>query len=179
MKFNIEDCRDFHFENAKSGAPYCQRNGLGARIGIWDGKNSECPLFGCYLSVGDKEILTSWTKNGKIFEDERESIYNLVMLPLGYCQGKPVHVGDVLLNKFLEKVVSEAGEHGKNYDALGYKWPPVEVEMPKCTIPHNKFDVVYMGTLFVEDVAKIITKHLLENQREDIEAYFKAKDEQK
>ena len=88
-----EHTKEFNAEHAKAGAPYCQRNGLAARIGIWDGQGS-AEIIGERLSKSGSWITESWNAIGETLT--RVTLADLVMLPLGYCEGKPVFVGDKL-----------------------------------------------------------------------------------
>lgn len=96
---NIHDeknTRPFDLNSAKSGAPYAQRNGLAARIGIWD-VNGFQRLVGVATYGNGMESTMAWKEDGT--PQSGCGVNALVMLPLGYCEGKPVFVGDELVVK--------------------------------------------------------------------------------
>ena len=93
-----EHFKEFNVEHAQAGAPYCQRNGLEARVRIWDGNHKVYPLMGAKTCASGTEIPSSWSIEGKFHNSEMMHVDDLVMLPLGYCQEKPVFVGDELIN---------------------------------------------------------------------------------
>ena len=152
-----EHTKEFNVEHAKQGAPYCQRNGLAARIGIWDSKSSY-PLVGVAAhSLGYLEYSSSWSSVGVSSRIDMGT--DLVMLPLGYCDGRPVFVGDELI---YNRAIHIA--HPKDTNFNGCKWPRTKPVMPTF------FD--RLGDQFAIDSA-------ITNLRPEIEAYWKALDEYK
>jgi len=123
--------KPFNAEHAKAGAPYCQRNGLAARIGIWDAE-SGYPLVGVRLldSLGTEEVSAAWNCVGTT--SNAEASFSLVMLPLGYCEGKPVFVGDELrtlkANHVIEPLTAAAWMNQRHIDNC--KWPRTAPMMP-------------------------------------------------
>lgn len=122
-EFNIDHCRPFNLEHAKDGAPYCQRSGRAARIGIWDSNNPDgYTLAGVRTNDDESEYSESWDSKGK-FHLGHDSGIDLVMLPIGYCQGKPVHFGDILVSIRNHKVLIDKSAIGANFDLFGLSWP--------------------------------------------------------
>lgn len=86
-----KDTRPFDLAAAKAGAPYACRNGMEATVFIWDRRGVEVHSIAGVLGASDEP--TSWTKSGN-YSDGNESGWDLVMLPLGEIDGKPVFTGD-------------------------------------------------------------------------------------
>ena len=161
MKHNTVHTKPFCLEHAKAGAPYCQRNGQPARIGIWDGKGEDVKLIGVLTENNGYEYAAVWDTTGRPLTHNNGA--TLVMLPLGYCEDKPVFVGDELIN-----------EGGRLYTVApetlvreSYKWPRIAPVMPECRDVKPNYGYL----------ASEVTSRLLNFQREEIEAYWKALDE--
>lgn len=132
--------RPFNLEHARAGAPYSCRDGTEATILKFDGRHPVYPLTGI---AGPDDYMTCWTNAGKYEETPRDHKSDLVMTPLGYLDGKPVFVGDEIVNAFGHKVKMPAAPSG-SFD--GCRWPAPEREYPQATItvkdlakvtPHN------------------------------------------
>lgn len=105
-----EFSKPFCLEHAKAGAPYCCRDGEEAIILKWDGRRFNEPLVGC---IGTDDIPASWGNYGRYVPDEPcQRPRDLVMLPVGMCQSKPVFMGDELVTRFGDKFVVEAKHIG-------------------------------------------------------------------
>lgn len=160
----LEHTKEFNAEHAKAGAPYCQRNGLSARIGIWDSNNENFPLVGVRTTTpGYHDSTCSWSECGGVWSsDQNES--DLVMLPLGYCEGKPVFVGEelVYINSVIGSIVMDAGcRHFADF-----KWPRMAPVMPNILIENYGFSLT--NTAF---------NNVALDHRSVLEAYWKALDE--
>lgn len=88
-----EHTRPFNLEHARAGAPFSCANGEEVEILKWDRKHTQC-IVG--LARQDVAIRT-WRADGT-YNDPNSTAYPLVMLPLGFVEGKPVFVGDVLID---------------------------------------------------------------------------------
>lgn len=116
----LEFSRPFSLEHAKAGAPYCCRDGEEAIVLKWDGRRFNEPLVGC---IGADDIPASWGGDGRYVPDEHGPRQrDLVMLPVGMCQSKPVFMGDELVTRFGDKFVVEA-KHISDLDEEN-TWPP-------------------------------------------------------
>jgi hypothetical protein len=92
MTTKPEFTKPFNLQHAKAGAPYCCRDGDQATVLKWDGRRFNEPLVGC---IGDDDMPASWGCDGRYVPDEHgPRSRDLVMLPLGFIDGKPVWVGD-------------------------------------------------------------------------------------
>lgn len=92
-----EHTRPFNLEHAKAGAPYCLRSGVEVTVLKWDARNPSFPLIGFF---GPQDSSHCWTKEGAQVSGDVESPCDLVMLPLGEIDGKPVFVGDELRDRW-------------------------------------------------------------------------------
>lgn len=109
-----EFSKPFNILDAKAGAPYCCRDGQQAEILKWDCNHQRFPLIGvvCEKTYHYPE---SWTVSGEQASDEefeRRPGRDLVMLPIGMCQSKPIFMGDELVTRFGDKFVVEAKHIG-------------------------------------------------------------------
>ena len=83
--------RPFCLADAKAGAPYCCRDGSAVQVFKWDCRGRA--VLAGIVSAWDGDHSALWSDGG----DEVDfTEYDLVMLPLGYIDGKPVFVGDRL-----------------------------------------------------------------------------------
>lgn len=122
--FKPEDCRPFNYEHAKAGAPVCQRNGEAVDIFKWDVRSLQ-PIHGIVKGNEDlNDRARSWCMDGSWSGDIRGS-NSLIMKPLGYVEGRPVHVGDEIVSK-------SSGVHVKAFAQMNaligdnYTWPELD-----------------------------------------------------
>lgn len=106
-----EFSRPFNILDAKAGAPYCCRDGRTAQVLKWDRNVSDYPMMGV---VGKSDDPRTWTATGSATYGAHGEEYDcdLVMLPLGMCQSKPVFMGDELVTRFGDKFAVEAKHIG-------------------------------------------------------------------
>lgn len=116
-----EFSRPFNILDAKAGAPYCCRDGRTAQVLKWDRNVSDYPMMGV---VGKSDDPRTWTATGSATYGAHGEEYDcdLVMLPLGFIDGKPVFMGDELITRFGDKFVVEA-KHIGDLDEEN-TWPP-------------------------------------------------------
>lgn len=94
-----EFSKPFDLDHARAGALYGCKDGQHAEILKWDCKHPHYPLIGVICENGF-HYPESWTASGTQANDEeieRRTGCDLVMLPLGLIDGKPVYVGDAFL----------------------------------------------------------------------------------
>lgn len=85
-----EFTKPFNLEHAKAGAPYSCKDGTEATVLKWDGRLMGCSLVGVY---GPNDKVMTWAADGS-YGSSRHDHIDLVMLPIGLIDGKPVFVGD-------------------------------------------------------------------------------------
>jgi hypothetical protein len=124
--------RPFNLEHAKAGAPYSCRDGDVATVLKWDVRNEEYPIVGV---VYDTDKLCSWTSAGNHLVNSVPHSLDLVMLPLGYIDGKPVFVGDDL--EFDGKLYL-AQPSDKNFSTS--RWPSPAKVYPKSKMTMDEIN---------------------------------------
>lgn len=112
----------FNLEHAKAGAPYCCRDGHAAHILKWDRNVSDYPLLGVIRKSDDPR---TWTETGSVsYSEKHTSQYDsdLVMLPLGFIDGKPVFVGDKITSPDCKG--NTTAHHNMNFgEGSTWTWP--------------------------------------------------------
>ena len=157
----IEHTKPFDLNFAKAGAPYAQRRGLPARVIIYDRKCTSGFILIALLTCGDGiENIEALNSDGRL-SHTHELPGDLVMLPLGYCEGKPVFVGDSLQN--YDKTINTVKPCEHIFD--GFKWPSTKPNLPA-------YSTWFLQCWNDVSVFKVIMK-----KRSEIEAYWKALDE--
>lgn len=159
-----EFSRPFDIISAKAGAPYCCRDGEPATVLKWDGRRFNEPLVGC---IGADDVPASWGSDGRYVPDEHgQRPRDLVMLPVGMCQSKPVFVGDELLTRFGDKFVVEK-KHIGDLDEEN-TWPVATSDYPKTQMTEGAMrsvaiDAIGGATLSCEAVANAAIRHGIDN----------------
>ena len=113
--------RPFNIEHAKAGAPYCTIRGHEATISKWDGRQVNRPLVGF---SGPKDEAITWAVSG-------EGPYpadQLVMLPLGFIDDRPVFTDDELAARSTGVIV-KAEPTFRAFDA--FAWPEPSKRYPE------------------------------------------------
>lgn len=128
--------KPFNLEHARAGAPYGCANGYEATILKWGSRNTHFPLLGC--SGGD-DSATAWRNNGLSCVGDQ---YNLVMLPLGYIDGKPVFVGDELVDPSGATLVVKPSYSGHLANCM---WPA-----PAKVYPETRMNADYIAKVIRE-----------------------------
>jgi len=121
----MSDTKIFNMEDAQAGAPYACVDGLKAEIIKWDCMGA-VPLAG--IITNDLQVYPAlWNADGTASSD---TAVGLVMLPLGYIDGKPVFVGD-------EYVVTGSGKYAARPGDRNFEdchWPEPEKQYPITTM---------------------------------------------
>jgi hypothetical protein len=114
--------KPFNMEHARAGAPFCLRGGGPATVLKWDGRRNGEPLIGFRT---EQDIPSSWSAGGVYFSDGLEGPDDLVMLPLGLIDGKPVFLGDEVLAapRGEESELTSAFVGMTFPDGHAWKWP--------------------------------------------------------
>jgi hypothetical protein len=121
----LKETRPFCLDHAKAGAPYACRNAQEATILKWDVRGK----FSLIGHFGPHDMACEWTDAGG---HPTSYLFDLVMTPLGYIDGKPAFVGD--------EVIANAGplkgERTKvrptwiKADWDKFAWPTTEKQYP-------------------------------------------------
>jgi len=133
--------KEFNLEHARAGAPYSLRNGQSATI-LHFGKER---LIGMHTGTGGAEFEAGWTLDGAHTFPGHSGCLDLVMLPLGMCEGKPVWPGDVLVDSEGNKVV--AAPHWP--ESLGdLCWPKSAPKWPQTSMTAEDLVIAANGGTF-------------------------------
>ena len=133
-----EFSRPFNLEHAKAGAPYGCRNGVEATILKFD-RRDEFAVLGMY---GNADQAISWMPNGQHARNSPEGNRDLVMLPLGFIDGKPVWVGDEVVSGQAPygDAVTIAATHDMEFgDGCGWRWPAPAPVYPETLMTRRDF----------------------------------------
>lgn len=136
-----EFSKPFDLDAARAGATFGCRDGRPAEILKWDGRRPGEPLIGFQ---GDSDIPASWTVDGA-YEAGCEGDIDLVMLPLGLIDGKPVFVGEAFLWHDGTPNVATAEMAGGDWGRCA--WPAPEKVYPASTMRHDDMFSIYAADL--------------------------------
>jgi len=137
--------KPFNIEHAKDGAPVGTRNGYGTVEILKYGKDR---IFGLIADEHGNESIEYWQLDGAYGLNTKETVLDLVMLPLGYCEDKPVFVGDSIQGD--GEVVMPAFVGIKFNGGHHWKWPK-----PKAKYPETKCTAFDLDTVWQEDDGSI------------------------
>jgi len=157
--------RPFCAEHARAGALYSCRNGEEATVLKWDCRDKDYPLIGVQ---GITDTATEWHADGGHYIAD----HCLVMLPLGEIDGKPVFVGDELVDPSGATLMVRP-----SYEEClsGCRWPEPAKAHPQTQMTDTDLIGIYWqpGADFVS-VANAAIRHACESgqvvTKEDHEA---------
>lgn len=160
-----EFTKPFNIEHAKAGAPYCCRGGASADVLKWDRRHPEYKLAGISDVIGEVDALTTWTICGAHIRGEEESPRDLVMLPLGMIDGRPVFVNDEFVG-----YVGMACKAIPNLssDFSGCTWPAPTKIYPKTMMSDSEIDIAYRSSIghsygARRAIANVALRHAIES----------------
>ncbi|MCY0910908.1 hypothetical protein [Massilia antarctica] len=133
-----EHTRPFSLEHARAGAPYRCRDTQEATVYKWDGRDTKYPLVGC---IGANDQPVSWRANGQRAGGV-ECTLDLVMTPLGFIDGKPVFVGDVLIDPSGTPFVPGPSNSGH---LAGCIWPASAPVYPETSVSYQELSLVALN----------------------------------
>ena len=90
-----EFSRAFNLEHAKAGAPFSGDHGEIVQVLKWDRKHPTHPIIAIEVD-GDQEAV-AFRADGTTDHGNPAIVQRIVMLPLGFIDGKPAFVGDELI----------------------------------------------------------------------------------
>lgn len=143
MKHDVTHTRWFNLEHAKEGAPFCCRNGVKAALYNTNSKNKNYPLVGELLELGEPH---AWSIVGETYGklDAEKDEYDLVMLPLGICEGFPVYTNDFLYTKISDQGFSMSYWLDVDKEISEMSWKPfVEKENFQLLTNFELFEQYY------------------------------------
>lgn len=114
--------RPFDYDAAKTGAPVVLECGFPLTIYKWDCNNSERPIVGIY---GQDDRIGAWHRDGSCAMVPHSRL-GLLMAPIGYLDGKPVFVGDSIVDEHgdVHKAWAQCQFPGK------WRWPALPKSYP-------------------------------------------------
>lgn len=128
--------KPFNLEHARAGAPFSCEHGHPIQILAWDRKHPTHPIVG--METDGEQELVAFRVDGTADHGVGFITSRLVMLPLGYIDGKPVFVGDEIEMKCLagagsewKHVKAQPGWAGTwNDDGTLARWPAPAKQYP-------------------------------------------------
>lgn len=159
-----EFSKPFDLAAAHSGAPFSGENGEAMRVLIWDRKHPTHPII-AIEERGEQEAV-AFRANGA--SDARESlgiVRNLVMLPLGLIDGKPVFVGDDLVWEPSGKKVIATIALKHDYEWEGLRWPVPAKVYPKTRMTFEQLcgagsmSLISTNSIGVRELADAALRH--------------------
>jgi hypothetical protein len=133
-----QETRPFSILHAKAGAPYACRDGTKAEVLKWDAKG-QFSLIG-FTELGGSETPDNWTAAG-CRTVRGEHPLDLVMIPLGYIEGKPVFTDDKIINPYGDTVSVPA--YSRDFENC--RWPAPEKQYPTTRMTRRDFSHVLAG----------------------------------
>lgn len=139
IEFNPSHTRPFNIDHARAGAPFRSRDGSEVKVLKFDMKseNGFC-ILGLSTDENGFENCASWLATGKYTPDVAEHESDLVMMPVGYCEGEPVFIGDVLFDALKKPYQVTIGQ-ASSPSFLEWLLKTSKLESPVEPEPENKF----------------------------------------
>lgn len=131
---NQKDTKPFDLELAKQGHPLCTRDGDTALFLAHVPSNRESQRL--VVAIDNECII--YRDNGQYYQDGMTSCFDLFLTPLGYCEGKPVFAGDVLVGRVSNKPYTAETYH-REFDTD--TWPKTNVI--ECNLDWNELNEHY------------------------------------
>lgn len=131
-----EYTKPFDLGHARAGAPFVCANGGEVEILKWDRKHTFC-IVG--LDMQDASV-RRWRADGSY--NEGFNVFDLVMLPLGFIDGKPVFVGDELIdNDTGDTTTAFPTWGGMNADL--WSWPAPAPVYPETLMVNDELGIAF------------------------------------
>lgn len=157
-----EFSRPFNLEHARAGAPFGCRDGRVATILKWDGRRPGEPLIGYQ---GEDDIPASWAVDGA-YSREHESHLDLLSLPLGMLDGKPVFTGDAIEDDGPAGwVLGVAYVHNRNF--TNCRWPALVKAYPETLMADAQLECaagtgMWVHSSKLRDIANAALRHAVD-----------------
>jgi hypothetical protein len=125
-----QESRPFNLEHARAGAPFCCASGEKVEVLKWDHRDRSCCNILGLIQTQEEDVLMKWDVNGAMpAYYSRAEERTLVMTPLGHIDGKPVFVGDELVDKKDGSRVTARPTWGEMNPEL-WAWPAPAKQYP-------------------------------------------------
>lgn len=138
-----EFSKPFDLAAARAGAPIGCINGLSVKIHNWAARGEQTLLLG-EIVANNADVQAAWSVTGRT--QRLADCFDLVMLPLGLIDGKPVFAGDA---------IEDGGPgdwtpgiaHPCNRDFKNCRWPAPAKVYPETTMRHEDMLTFYVDAL--------------------------------
>ncbi len=127
--------RPFNAEHAKAGAPFCHVRGIEYEILKWDRPNIK-PIVA--MSKDENAYIDTFSADGLHANGHK----GFVMTPLGMIDGKPVFVGDELVDKE-DGHTATARPTWKEMNVDLWTWPAPAQVYPETQMTGSEFEKIY------------------------------------
>lgn len=130
--------RHFNLSHAMAGAPISCANGTGAEILRY----LDTKLIGVQTGCTGRQFAFEWNVDGTCCHPGHVNALDLVMLPLGVIDGKPVFIGDEFLWQLSGELTKATPE------MAGGEWGACRWPVPEKVYPETQVCAGHMVTLY-------------------------------
>lgn len=136
-----EFSKPFNANHARAGALYCCRDGTEATVLKWDGRG-KYPIIGVASDI-DKQAI--WMQDGHILDNANRD-YDLVMLPLGMVDGRPVFMGDIVEHRVqgIWYPITAAPNLRNPWNVASLRWPAPEKVYQVTGMSRHQMEAAYI-----------------------------------
>jgi len=135
-----EFSRPFNLEHAKAGAPFSGERGEAVQVIKWDRKHPTHPIIAIEVD-GDQEA-AAFRIDGTTDHGHPAVVQRLVMLPLGFIDGKPIFVGDELVCISSGRITFVEPDD-KNFSHC--RWPAPTPTYPETQIGEDDLHLAFVS----------------------------------
>lgn len=153
-----EFSKPFNLEHARAGAPIGKSGGGTARFVTYA---EEADPSCCVVVIEDHfNLIGARRKSGRVNETgATDNPNDLVMLPLGLIDGKPVFVGDELHDRWSNTVHAYVG---MGLDPCHWAWPAPPRVFPVTLMAAAELDAAWVGADALRRVANAALRHAID-----------------
>lgn len=124
--------KHFNLADARAGAPIGCTNGAGAEILRYLDRK----MIGIQVTESGNQYASEWNLDGSYCTASHANAMDLVMLPLGFVQGKPFFVGDEIIGNTGDAFIAEPRDVDGTHDS--WRWPAPANVYPKTRMAHEE-----------------------------------------
>lgn len=132
-----EFSKHFNIDHARSGAPYSCANGSRAEMLRFYASK----MVGIHDGAGAEPYAGEWLLDGTYCTPGHGGALDLVMLPLGLIDGKPVFVGDEFIHRDGETITAAPMDAKIGFD--GARWPSPTKAYPITSMTFDELAIVH------------------------------------